>query len=216
MRVTDADLAITWAWENPRLRGGHRLPQRQTLAAYRRERVHKRVLRHRHRDCRQLREGGTPGLGLLDGRPPDAAHLRQADRARIRAPTEEQFSQFSARTAISFLEKDATDPNKKKPPKGGCCIWSRGLDLNQRPPGYERTRVRFMANLAVQALHRRSPDLWFFQSGSSDCSAVSSFPSSVWWSFGGHFGGHNGGHGRLWKTEGTELREWISTTRPDR
>ncbi len=73
-----------------------------TLAAFRRRRVHKRILRHRHRDCRQLREGGTPGLGLLDGRPPDAAHLRQADRARIRAPTEGQFSHFSARTAISL------------------------------------------------------------------------------------------------------------------
>ena len=25
----------------------------------------------------------------------------------------------------------------KKPPEGGLNIWSRGLDLNQRPPGYE-------------------------------------------------------------------------------
>lgn len=122
-RAPDYEVAIVFRNDN-----AGRVPPRT---------VHKRVLRHRHRDCRQLREGGTPGLGLLDGRPPDAAHLRRADGARIRAPTKEQFSQFSARTAISLWEKNAVNPDNKKPPEGGCYIWSRGQGLSLQPPGYE-------------------------------------------------------------------------------
>ena len=62
--------------ELPRLQGGHRLPRRQRRPHPARGRVLKRALRHQRRGRRQLREGDTPRLGLLDGRPPDVAHCQ--------------------------------------------------------------------------------------------------------------------------------------------
>ena len=44
---------------------------------------------------------------------------------------------FFARPGTCLRQKCRRIPAIKKPPEGGYCIWSRGLDLNQRPPGYE-------------------------------------------------------------------------------
>ncbi len=44
----------------------------------------------------------------------------------------------------------------------GIGFWSRGADLNHRPPGYERVGGRFTANPANPQRSRYAPDLWFF------------------------------------------------------
>ena len=47
------------------------------------------------------------------------------------------FRDFPLEPEFLCRERMRRIPAIKKPPEGGYYIWSRGLDLNQRPPGYE-------------------------------------------------------------------------------
>ena len=111
-----------------------------------------------HLGPKRSRDGRDGARRTRRGRPPS----RQGRRHRQSRSPSQRVGLCVALYAAQVL----TQVSKKIPgPLSGpgiANVWSRGLDLDQRPPGHERVRGRFTANLVNPQHSRYASDLWFF------------------------------------------------------